>query len=1184
MGRSAHSRFRAFFACLAGTVLWLAALLPPALAQDTLADTLGSSATAERVQALRDRLGGADSDDAQAGERTARLDAILATLAAAEEARTRAEELRAAKAGASAEHARLRAEIDSLREREPVDPSDEVMTGDRLVQIEGELAAAEARLGELTATASTVANQRQQLTSRASLTEEIAAARDDLARIDEQLAQLSDVADTDLDAQIRRLALEARRELRVAVLSRLEADNASVVERSQTLQLRADLIALEQAFLIAEVEALQKLTGQRRVRRAMELRRQTLAPVAAVPMHPIVEEAAEENLDLVDRLSEIASAATELPEARARAQQQLSAVTNNLAIASQLTELGDLQRAGETLRRLRANLPVLSTIRADIEATGSAIIEAGTDQLLAQESQRLLPLTRVDPAKLLEEYRQIDGDAPDLSEAQARAVRELYETRRTILSEVQEAATAWADDATQLKITQDELLVRAEELQGVLDRNLLKARSAEPMFSLAYPAKLVRGTAKALSPQRGSAVLRVLREQASRPSLDLMITLGLLIIAGGVFAVRDRTRARIADAAGVVRRVRLDNYLVTPRVAAESLLLALPVPLALLAVSYLIRASDTANPFVLGVGSALSYLALFLFALLALRAWSQKGGLFDKHIRIPDDLRRGVQVESRWFVPVAGTAFAVMAATNRSRDIDLYEGVSLTAFVVAALALGILLYRLIHGRREAFSKTLAKDGNFYKYRHIIGAVLIGTPFIAALFAASGYYSTTEEVLQRFLETLYLAVLTFVVYGILRRTVNITHRRLSLKQAMEKREAALKARRDKEAAEDGEGEAKQPPPVDYDQIDLEETSRQTRQLLSTAAVILFLVAVWFIWRDLLPALGVFDSVELYRIGERLEGEGDAAIEVPNYITLWDVIRAGVTVFITVLAARNLPGFLEIFVLNRTQLETGIRYAIVTILGYIIVGIGIFTALNQLGVQWGSLGFLIAALGVGIGFGLQEIIANFISGLIILFERPIRVGDYVSVGDQSGTVSNIRIRATTLTDLDNKEILIPNKEFITTRVTNWTLTNSVIRLIIPVGIAYGSDTRRAQKTILETIKAEPKVLDNPAPQVIFVNFGDSSLDFEMRVFIRSFEDRFPVINAIHTSVNLALEREGISIPFPQRDLHLVSADGLKLPAGASASVPTDPDEASGMGDDPEPASGARLTKGKGAPVAE
>jgi potassium efflux system protein len=224
------------------------------------------------------------------------------------------------------------------------------------------------------------------------------------------------------------------------------------------------------------------------------------------------------------------------------------------------------------------------------------------------------------------------------------------------------------------------------------------------------------------------------------------------------------------------------------------------------------------------------------------------------------------------------------------------------------------------------------------------------------------------------------------------------------------------------------------------------------------------------------------------------------------------------------------------------DAGTRYAVTTVLGYIIIAAGVLFGFEQLGLQWSQLKWIATGLSVGIGFGLQKIIANFISGLIILFERPIRIGDYVTIGEQSGTVSRIKIRATTLKDLDNREILIPNEALISERVTNWTLSSSITRLIVPVGIAYGSDTDVARGIILDAVKDLPKVLSSPPPNVLFMGFGDSSLNFEIRLFLNSFDDRVPMRHTVHTEVNKALEAANISIPFPQRDLHIIRSNPL------------------------------------------
>jgi potassium efflux system protein len=186
-------------------------------------------------------------------------------------------------------------------------------------------------------------------------------------------------------------------------------------------------------------------------------------------------------------------------------------------------------------------------------------------------------------------------------------------------------------------------------------------------------------------------------------------------------------------------------------------------------------------------------------------------------------------------------------------------------------------------------------------------------------------------------------------------------------------------------------------------------------------------------------------------------------------------------------------------------------------------------------------------VGIGFGLQEIVANFISGLIILFERPIRVGDAVTVGEISGTVSRIQIRATSITSWDRKELLVPNKEFIVGRLVNWTLSDQILRVDIPVGIAYGSDTEKATEVLLRVAKENPKVLDDPPPTVLFLSFGASSLDFELRAFSPDLQSFLPLRHELHMAVDRAFREAGIEIAFPQRDIHVRSAAGI-LPVAA------------------------------------
>jgi potassium efflux system protein len=253
---------------------------------------------------------------------------------------------------------------------------------------------------------------------------------------------------------------------------------------------------------------------------------------------------------------------------------------------------------------------------------------------------------------------------------------------------------------------------------------------------------------------------------------------------------------------------------------------------------------------------------------------------------------------------------------------------------------------------------------------------------------------------------------------------------------------------------------------------------------------------------------------------------------------------VVVVFTVIASKNLPGLLEITILTRLPVDAGARYAFTTLCRYAITAVGILLAFNTIGFRWSSVQWLVAALGVGLGFGLQEVVANFICGLIVLFERPFRVGDTVTIGETNGTVSRIRIRATTIVDWDRKELIVPNKEFITGRLINWSLSDPIVRFTVTVGIAYGSDTELAEKLLLKVLDENPLVLKDPRPTAYFLGFGDNSLNFELRLFINNIDNRLPVQHELHKAIDREFRKTGIVIAFPQRDVHFDSDKALKI----------------------------------------
>lgn len=227
-----------------------------------------------------------------------------------------------------------------------------------------------------------------------------------------------------------------------------------------------------------------------------------------------------------------------------------------------------------------------------------------------------------------------------------------------------------------------------------------------------------------------------------------------------------------------------------------------------------------------------------------------------------------------------------------------------------------------------------------------------------------------------------------------------------------------------------------------------------------------------------------------------------------------------------------------VLNRTHIEQGAKASIGTVIRFLILMIGTIVIIQSAGIDLSALSLIAGALGVGIGFGLQNITDNFISGIIILFEKPIKVGDRIEVGNVQGDVMNISFRATEVRTNDNIIVIVPNSEFISSRVINWSHNDRNIRFRIPVGVSYKEDPEKVKKILMEVAETNPHVLSNPAPDVFFDEYGDNSINFMLGVWTTTHTDKPPVLKSeLYFEIFRRFREEGVEIPFPQRDIHII-----------------------------------------------
>jgi potassium-dependent mechanosensitive channel len=259
-----------------------------------------------------------------------------------------------------------------------------------------------------------------------------------------------------------------------------------------------------------------------------------------------------------------------------------------------------------------------------------------------------------------------------------------------------------------------------------------------------------------------------------------------------------------------------------------------------------------------------------------------------------------------------------------------------------------------------------------------------------------------------------------------------------------------------------------------------------------------------------------------------------------VTVGRVLLAMVILYVASVVSSLTRVFVDAEATSRWRIDRAVGNSISTLVHYALITFGLLFALGALGVQLQNFAIVAGALGIGIGFGLQNVVNNFVSGLILLFERPVRVGDTVVLGTEWGTVKKIGLRSTIVVTFDRSELIVPNADLVSERVTNWTLSDPMARLTIPVGVAYGSNVARVLEILREAGNAHPAVLDDPPPQALFMEFGDSALEFELRVWVQELRYRLEVKSAVLARMDALLRDAGIEIPFPQRDLHLRSVD--------------------------------------------
>ncbi|MGM0982438.1 MAG: mechanosensitive channel MscK [Pseudomonadota bacterium] len=949
-----------------------------------------------------------------------------------------------------------------------------------------------------------------------------------MQKAEESRRRLEELADGQVaEDDPRRWQLRIERELAEQTLLLHQRELATNTRLRELDQEYRDLLERKVASQETRLTILQGMIDSRR----REESEQAIAEAVSdegegVVGHPVVRQAREINHTL----------SLELLRATERAN---SLAREGLEVRRQFDRVRQLQSSlNEQIDAIRGSILLARILREQRQTLPRVDVQRGLKDEIAD-----LRLKQFDLGRQLDQLREgeklarrrIEEADAEASPALIDSLLNLYQARRELVNKLEQAYGEMLSAAIDLQLNQQQLLATSQALRATIDEQLFWIANNPPL-GLAWLGNLPENLAKEWREGEWRAALPV---NWRLPDAGALFSLPVLLVALGLLAFRRKIRTRLARLHQEVGHLKSDSQGHTPQAVALNALLALFGPICLLAggLALLMGYQGVAR----GFGYALMHLALAWAVIAWARNLFYPGGVATRHFSWP----QGYAATLRWWLLWLGVALVpvlLIGPLARDASIELNQRpLALGLLLGGLLAMSLALARLILAHVPFFGVKL--------FRLVLGLAIAMIPLVLAGLIVYGYEYTALSLLGRFVITLYLLGLWVLVEATVIRGLAVAARRLAFRRALARRKANAQ-----EGADTSLEVIEEPP------LDMEQVNHQSLRLSKLILLIGFLLVLYLVWSDLLSVFSYLERVTLLE-----PGEGQT---VASMLSVADIITALLLVVLTVMMARNLPGLLEVMVLSRLELKQGSAYAISSLLAYTIVGGGVVAALGTMGVSWGKLQWLVAALGVGLGFGLQEIFANFVSGLIILFERPVRIGDTITLGNLTGTVSKIRIRATTVTDFDRKEIIIPNKTFITDQLINWSLSDTVTRVVLNYGVAYGSDHRLVHRLLRQAADENPRVLADPGPEVFFMNYGDSTLDFELRVFVNSLGDRLFATDEINCRVGELFGEHGLDIAFNQLDVWLHRAGGETKRVQRATPGPVIPPEhpAPGAGGDP------------------
>jgi len=927
-------------------------------------------------------------------------------------------------------------------------------------------------------------------------------------------------------SQAQLWARQAENAVNKARVDELELAQLSANNRQELARMRADLHQRKAAQLDNYLQALRNQLNEQRQREAeLALARTEQLAENSGDLPPVISDQFRVNRDLSAALNQQAQRMDLVASQQRLATNQIIQVRQALGTLREQSQwLGASNLLGEALRAQVARLPDMpKSQQIDNEMAQLRVQRLRYEDLLQQQ-------------ETLRKAHQPDGKP--FSAEQRRILDAQLKTQRELLNSLISGCDTLILEITKLKVANTQLQDALTDVKDATHRYLFWTADISPI-GLNYPVEVARDLSRLLSldtlGQLGKALAMMVTSRET-----VLPLIGAVLLVGFSLRTRRHFNAFLARSASKVGKVTQDRFRLTVRTVFWSILVALPLPVLWAALGYGLQHAWP-YPIAVAFGDGITATLPLLWAFMISAAFARPNGLFVVHFRWPQTrVARATRYYSLTIGLIVPLIMLLIAFANME-DRQFSASLGRLCFILICGALSIVTVSL---KRAGIPLYLDKEGNGENLvNRVLWNLMIAIPLAAALASMIGYLATAQALLARLETSVAIWFLLLVIYHIIRRWMLIQRRRIAFDRARQRRADMLanRARHEDEkesAAQNGEVE------VDEPIIDLDAISAQSLRLVRSILTLIALVSVIVLWSEIHSAFGFLENIRLWDVSTTVQG-----VESIQPITLGSVLIAILVLIITTQLVRNMPALLELALLQHLNLTPGTGYAITTLTKYVLMLVGGLIGFSMIGIEWSKLQWLVAALGVGLGFGLQEIFANFISGLIILFEKPIRIGDTVTIRDLTGSITRINTRATTIIDWDRKEIIVPNKAFITEQFVNWSLSDSVTRVVLTIPAPAHVDSEEVTTVLRQACERCSYVLDVPAPDVFLVDLQQGIQLFELRIHAAEMGHRMPLRHELHQLILKGFAEHGIEMPFPPFQVRMETL-GKKTPASNGA----------------------------------